>query len=63
MNRKQPVCVGVSETGELVWSHEAMELWQIIQLFRKQYQGDFVEQWMWICAHQKGMDWTDNGGY
>ena len=59
MNRRSVVCAGVSATGELLWKHEAMEMWQILQLFYKHYEGDFGEQWMWLSAYQKGMDWRE----
>ena len=57
MNRRQPICAGVDESGELVWDDQAMELWQVRQLFYKQYGGDLGEQWMWLVAQNKGMDW------
>ncbi len=58
MNRKQPVCKGINDRGQLIWDYEAMELWQILQLFYKHYEGDLGEQWMWLVLAQKGMDYV-----
>lgn len=57
MNRRQPICKGVNEQGELLWDSIPMEFWQIKQLFYKHYSGDFGEQWMWLVAYQGGMEW------
>lgn len=57
MNRKQPIVKDLREDGELVWALEPMELWQILQCYRKQYTGDFSEQWMWAVLYSAGLDW------
>lgn len=57
MNRRQPICKGTDTRGELVWDYEAMQWWQIKQLFYKRYPGDLGEQWMWLVAYQGGMEW------
>lgn len=60
MNRKQPVCRGMDERGELVWGLEDMQFWQIVQLFYRRYPGDFGEQWMWVTLKQKcDLGWDD----
>ena len=60
MNRLQPICVGTRPDGELDWKIVPMELWQIMQLYRRQYQGDFGEQWMYLTAVEKaGWLWNE----
>lgn len=57
---KRPICVGTNAKGELQWSNVHMELWQILQMYRRQYIGDFGEQWMYLVGYQKGgMDWSE----
>ena len=58
--RIRPICKGINVNGELLWDYERMGLWQELQLFRKQYQGDFCEQWMWACLREKSaLEWGD----
>lgn len=59
MDRQQPICIGTNQQGELQWRFIPMELWQILQLYRRQYQGDFGEQWMFLTAYNAGWDWRD----
>lgn len=59
MNRKRPICTGVDANGELTWSMVPMELWEILQLYRRQYHGDFGEQWMRLLLMEKyAIDWA-----
>lgn len=60
MNRQQPICTGVNARGELLWASVPMELWQILQQYRRQYTGDFSEQWMrMIILERWGLGWDD----
>jgi hypothetical protein len=60
MNRQQPICTGTDHEGRLQWAWVPMELWQILQLYRRQYQGDFGEQWMRMVLMQShGLGWSN----
>lgn len=54
MKRTSPVCAGVDENGEIVWEIRPMERWQEILLFKKNYQGDFLNQWWHLSCLEKG---------
>lgn len=60
MNRLHPVCVGANGSGQLQWAMMPMEMWQILQQYRKQYTGDFGENWMWLVLNEKsGLGWHE----
>ena len=59
--RTEPICTGTNHKGELTWATVPMEMWKILQLYRRQYQGDFGDQWMWFVVYQKqGIGWGDS---
>ncbi len=43
--RKQPVCKGTNEKGELVWGFIPMPYWQMA-MFPLKYYGDFMAHWI-----------------
>lgn len=57
-NRYQPIFSGVSEQGEILWSREFKQSWHT-KMFPVKYEGDFSEQWMWLCVFEKGHFWGD----
>ena len=60
MNRQRPICTGTNSKGELTWTWVPMELWHILQLYKRQYVGDFGEHWMRMVIYDKmGMGWDD----
>lgn len=51
----QPICVGQTPAGELLWDRKIKEPWHQ-KMFPVQYRGDFQELWMRLILHQAGWD-------
>lgn len=54
----QPVCVGMDQSGELVWELRMKEPWHQ-KMFPVKYGGDFGVQWMYKSLQEKGHEWTE----
>ena len=52
MERIQPIVMGTTVLGELIWGEIEMARWQRI-MFPRRYTGDFGQFWMKLQAYQK----------
>lgn len=55
----QPTCQGIDVNGEIVWDLKMKEPWHL-KMFPVNYGGDFKTEWMWLCLHEKGLDWKED---
>lgn len=52
----QTVCVGVDDSGELIWEMRMREPWHL-KMFPVPYGGDFAVEWMYKSMQEKGVEW------